>query len=77
MHERFLHLCHACGGDVPEYVKRILLICPRWEYHRCNFGTLAPKFEDFLRQLAISPEDMAALLLGGVPPSLHGATHFI
>jgi hypothetical protein len=38
---RFLHYCHACGGDVPECIKRILLECPRWECHRRNFGTLA------------------------------------
>ena len=42
MHERFLHHCPACGGDVIESIKHILLACPRWEYHRRNFGALAP-----------------------------------
>jgi hypothetical protein len=31
----------------------------------------------FVRQFATSPEDINALLLGGVPPSLHGAIYFI
>jgi hypothetical protein len=42
MLERFLHHCPTCGGDVIESIKHILLECPRWEYHRRNFGALAP-----------------------------------
>jgi hypothetical protein len=76
MQERFLHHCHACSGDVPESIENILLECPRWQYHRRNFGALAPKFNGFVRQFVTSPEDVNALLLGGVPPSLHGAIHF-
>jgi hypothetical protein len=76
MHERFLHHCHACGGGVPESIEHILLKCPRWEYHRRNFGALAPELNGFVSQFATSPEDTNALLLGGVPPSLHGAIHF-
>jgi hypothetical protein len=81
MHERFLHLCHACSGDVPQSIENILLECPRqfgirWEYHRRNFGALAPKFNGFVRHFVTSPEDVNALLLGGVPHSLHGAIHF-
>jgi hypothetical protein len=54
-----------------------MLECPRWEQcHRHNFGTLAPQSNGFLRQSAFSPEDINALLLGGAPPSLHGAIHF-
>jgi hypothetical protein len=77
MPERFLHHCHARGGDVPESIEHILLECPRWEYHyRRNFGALAPKFNGFVRQFATSLEDINALLFGGVPPSRHGAIHF-
>ena len=76
MPERFLHHCPACGGDVIESIEHILLECPRWECHRRNFGALAPDFNGFVRRFATSPEDINALLLGGVPPSLHGATHF-
>jgi hypothetical protein len=72
----FLHHCHACGGDGPESIEHILLECPRWEYHRLYFGALAPNFNGFVRQFATSPEDINALLLSGVPPSLHGAIHF-
>jgi hypothetical protein len=42
MHGRFLHHCHARGGDEPKSIEHILLECPRWERHRRNFGTLAP-----------------------------------
>jgi hypothetical protein len=38
----FLHHCPTCGGDVSESIERILRECPRWEFHRRNFGTLAP-----------------------------------
>jgi hypothetical protein len=76
MPERFLHHCHVCGGDVPGSIKHILLECPRWEGHRRNFGTLALEFNGCVRRFATSPEDINALLLGGVPPSLHGAIHF-
>jgi hypothetical protein len=76
MHGRFLHHCHACGGDVPESIEHILLECPRWECRRRSFGMLALEFNGFVRQFATSPEDINALLLGGVPPSLHGAIHF-
>jgi hypothetical protein len=76
MPERFLRHCHACGGDVPESIEHILLECPRWECHSRNFGTLAPEFNGFVRQFATSPEDKNTLLLGGVPPSRHGAIHF-
>ena len=64
------------GYDVPESIEHILLECPRWEYHRRNFGALAPEFNGFVRHFATSPDDINALLLGGVPPSLHGATYF-
>jgi hypothetical protein len=74
---RFLHHCHACGGDVPESIEHILRECPRWECHCRNFGTLAPEFSGFVHQLAPSPADINALLLGGVPPSLHGDNHFV
>jgi hypothetical protein len=37
---RFLHHCPACGGDVLESIEHVLLECPRWEYHRRNFGAL-------------------------------------
>jgi hypothetical protein len=57
-------------------IEHILLECPRWECHRRNFGTLAPKFNGFVREFATSPEDINALLLGGVPPSRHGAIRF-
>jgi hypothetical protein len=76
MPERFLHHCPACGGHVIEPIEHILLECPRWEYHRRNFGALALEFHGFVRLSATSPEDINALLLGGVPPSLHGATDF-
>jgi hypothetical protein len=49
---------------------------PRWEYHRRNFVALAPEFNGFVRQFATSPEDINALLLGDVHPSLHGTIHF-
>jgi hypothetical protein len=75
MLERFLHHCHACGGDVPESIEHILLECPRWEYHRRNCGALASEFIGFARHFATSPEDVNALILGGVLPSLHGAIH--
>jgi hypothetical protein len=58
--------------DVPESIEHIL----RWEHHRRNFGALAQDFNGFVRQFATSPEDINALLIGGVPPSLHGAIHF-
>jgi hypothetical protein len=61
---------------VPESIEHILLECPRWENHRRNFEALAPEFNGFVRKFATSPADMNALLLGGVPPSLHGAIHF-
>jgi hypothetical protein len=67
MHERFLHHCPACGGDVPECIEHILLECPRWECHQRNFETLAPKFNGLVGQFATSSEDISALLLGGVP----------
>jgi hypothetical protein len=76
MPARFLHHCHACGGDVRESIEHILFECPRWECHRRNFGTRAPKFNGFVRQFATSPKDINALLLGDAPPSLHGAIHF-
>jgi hypothetical protein len=76
MLERFLHYCPACGGNVIESIEHILLECPRWEYHRRNLGALAPECNGFVRRFATSPENINALLLGGVPPSLHGATHF-
>jgi hypothetical protein len=52
MHERFLHHCLACGGDVTESIKHIMLQCPRRECHRRIFGTLAPQFKDFARHFA-------------------------
>jgi hypothetical protein len=61
---------------VPESIEHIMFECPRWECHRHNFGTLAPKFDGFARQFATSPEGTNVLLLGGVLPSLHGAIHF-
>jgi hypothetical protein len=76
MLKRFLHHCHACGRDVLASMEHILLGCPRWECHRHNFGTLAPYFNGCVHNFATSPEDINALLLGGVPPSLHGAIHF-
>jgi hypothetical protein len=63
-------------GTCPKSIEHISLECPRWEYHRHNFGALAPELNDFVRQFATSPEDINALLLGGVPPFLHGAIHF-
>jgi hypothetical protein len=75
MPKRFLRDCLVCGGDVPESIEHSLLECPRWECHRRNFGTLAPEFNGFVRLFATSPEDINALLLGVVPPSLHGALH--
>jgi hypothetical protein len=60
---------------VPESVEHILLECLRWECHRRNFGKLTPKLNGFVRLFATSPEDSSALLVGGVPPSLHGAIH--
>jgi hypothetical protein len=66
MPERYLHLCPARGGDVPESIllesEHILLECPCWECHRRSFGTLALWLKDFLRQFATCREDMAALL---------------
>jgi hypothetical protein len=51
-----------------------LLFLVRFCYY---FRTLTPEFNSFVRQqFATSPEDINALLLGGVPPSLHGAIHF-
>jgi hypothetical protein len=76
MPERFFHHCPASGGDVPKYVEHIVLECPRWECHCRNFGTLVQELNGFVRQFATSPEDVNALLLGGVPPSLHGPIHF-
>jgi hypothetical protein len=76
MLERVLNHCHSCGGDVHESIEHIMLECPRWECHRRNFRTLAPEFNGFVRKFANSPEDVSALLLGGAPPSLHGAIHF-
>jgi hypothetical protein len=76
MPKRILHHCNACGGDVPESIKHILLECPRWECHRRHFGTLAPEFNRFVRHFATSHEEIIALLLGGVPPFLHGAIQF-
>jgi hypothetical protein len=77
MLERLLHHCRACGGDVPEYIEHVLLECPRWECHRRHFGTLASDFNGFMRRFATSPEGKIALFLDGVPPSLHGAIHFV
>jgi hypothetical protein len=80
VHGRLLHQCLACGGDVhivPKFIEYILLSCPCWECHRRNFGTLVQDFMAFVRKLASSLEDLAKLLLGGVPPSFHFAIHFI
>jgi hypothetical protein len=63
----FLHRCLACGGDVHEFVKHSMRECPRWECHRRHFGTLALKFNGFLRPLFTSPSYISALLLGGAP----------
>jgi hypothetical protein len=30
MPRRLLCHCHACGGDVPEYMEPVVLECPRW-----------------------------------------------
>jgi hypothetical protein len=68
MLDRFLHYCHACGGDVLAY--------PRCKCHCRYFGTLYSEFNGFGRQFATPPDDINALILGGVPPSLHGAVHF-
>jgi hypothetical protein len=76
MPERVLHHCLARGGDVRESIEHILLECPRWECHRRYFGTLAQEFNGFVSQFAASPEDINALIFGGVFPSLHGAIHF-
>jgi hypothetical protein len=46
--ERYLHHCLACAGDVPKYIKHVMLECPRWGCDRRNFGTLAPKFNGFV-----------------------------
>jgi hypothetical protein len=43
VHERFLHHGPACGGDVPESIEHIMLECPRWEWHRRNFGMLGAR----------------------------------
>jgi hypothetical protein len=76
MPERLLYNCRACGGDVSDSVKHIMLECPRsWECHRGHFGTLAQDFNGLVRQFATSLEDTISLLLGGVPLSLHGAIH--
>jgi hypothetical protein len=64
---------------VHEYIEHIILECPLWECHRRNIGTLAQEisFKDFVRQFAASStKDITTLLLGGVPPSLHGGTYF-
>jgi hypothetical protein len=53
MRERFLHHCLACGGDVPKSIEHILLECPRWEYHRRNFGALFPELNGFVLRLGI------------------------
>jgi hypothetical protein len=68
MPESFLHHCLARGGDMPESIEHFLLECPRWECHRRSFWTLAPESSGFVRQIATSPEDINALLLGGAPP---------
>jgi hypothetical protein len=60
---------------VPESTKHIMLGCPRREYHRHSFGTVTLEFSGFVRHFATSHEDINALLLGGVPPSLHVAIH--
>jgi hypothetical protein len=75
MPNRFLHRCKAFRWDVPESMQNIMLECSRWECPRRNFGTIAPKFQDFLRQFTICTlcEDITTLLLGGVPPPLHDA----
>jgi hypothetical protein len=62
--------------DVPGCIEHIMLECPRWECRRRQFGTLAPELIAFVREFATSPENISALLLGCVPPSLHGTIHF-
>jgi len=75
MPERFLEHCPACGGGESETIEHMLVECPRWGYHRHNFGLLVPEFRDFISShvIASTPEDLTAFILGGVPPSLHGA----
>jgi hypothetical protein len=58
MHERFLHMCLACGGDVLASIKHIMPAFPRWECHRRNYGTLAQKLQDFVRHFATYPKDI-------------------
>lgn len=78
MPERFLEHCPACGGGESETIEHMLVECPRWGYHRHNFGLLVPEFRDFISSQvsASTPEDLTAFILGGVPPSLHGALDF-
>jgi hypothetical protein len=56
MPERFLHDCHARGGNELEPIEHIMLICPSWECNRRDFWTLAHEFNRFVRQFATSPK---------------------
>jgi hypothetical protein len=80
-------LVRKCGlNPYDEYpyknleTKHIMLLeCPRWACHRRHFGTQAQEFNGLYVNsctFATSPKDIVALLLGGVPLSLHRAIYF-
>ena len=74
--ERFLEFCPACGGHVSESVEHLLVECPRWECHRRVLAVSAPEFKQMVGRASSCPGDTVALILGGVPPPLHGKPEF-
>jgi hypothetical protein len=63
----FLHRYPPCGEDVHESIEHVMLKCLRCECPRHNFGTQAPNFHDFVRQIATASNDTTALLLASAP----------
>lgn len=74
--DQYLDHCPLCGDNVPETVEHMLSVCPRWNSHRQELAASAPEFASLVSSVSSGPRDDVTLVLGGVPPALHGAEDF-